>query len=430
MMRVPRPASRGAPVRVAYLCSAYPAPSHTFVLREVQALRRIGVEVETFTVRRTPAADLLSADDRVEAQRTHYLLPTGASILVGAFIGLLRTGNGARALGAAARLAWRMRRPGLRGTVWQAFYLAEAVLLWAQCSRRSIRHVHAHFANVAADVAMLTVALGTAQTPNRPWSWSFTMHGPAEFWEVGQARLSDKVESADFVVCISDFARSQLMSLTRVDMWSHLHVVHCALDVMSYGQGRDVAPAGDGPPMLLTVGRLVAVKGQMLVVEMVAALKARGVALAADIVGEGPMRADLERLIDKHGLHESVVLWGALGQEQLRTRLQAATVFVLPSFAEGVPVVLMEAMAMGVPVVTTRIAGIPELIDDGVSGLLVTPGRVDELADAVERMLTDGDLRDAVTSSAYKVVREQFDSPAEAEKLAVLFSHADPARKL
>ena len=414
-------------MRVAYLCSAYPAPSHTFVLREVQALRRTGVEVETFTVRRTPAADLLSAEDGVEAQRTHHLLPTRASVLLGALVGLLRAGNGLPALGVAARLAWRMRRPGLRGTVWQAFYLAEAVLLWAQCSRRLIRHVHAHFANVAADVAMLTAALGTARTPDRPWSWSFTMHGPAEFSEVGQTRLSDKVESANFVVCISDFARSQLMSLTRVDRWSRLYVVHCALDVMSYGRGPDVVPSRDGPPVLLTVGRLVAVKGQMLVVEMVAALKARGISLVADIVGEGPMRADLEGLIDERGLHESVVLWGALGQEQLRTRLQAATVFVLPSFAEGVPVVLMEAMAMGVPVVTTRIAGIPELIEDQVSGLLVTPGRVDQLADAVERLLTDGELRDAVTSSAYEAVREQFDSPAEAEKLAVLFSGAAPA---
>lgn len=404
---------------MAYLCSAYPWFSHTFVLREVQALRRIGVDVHTFTVRETPSERLLSQIDRSEAARTHHLLPTNAGVLSRSLLRLLGSRRGVRALVSASRRAWSLRRPGARGTLWQLFYLTEAVLLWAECSRRSIRHIHAHFANVSSDVALLAVALGTAQQPDAPWSWSFTMHGPAEFWNAAKHRLADKASSARFVACISEFARSQLMALTLPTVWERFHVVHCGLDFNAYAQ-TDGRPASE-QLRVVTVGRLVPLKGQILVVEMIRALRERGLEVSAEIIGEGPARSDLEQRIAQHSLAGLVTLSGAVGQDVLPDHLRRATVFVLPSFAEGVPVSAMEAMALGVPVVASRIAGIPELIDDGVSGLLATPGRIDELVQATERLLRDPALRGRIAAAGRETVAKAFDVTTESCKLAALF---------
>lgn len=419
---------------VAYLCSTYPAVSHTFVLREVGALRRLGLDVQPFTIRRTPPEGLLSAIDREEARRTRHLLPTSAPRLARALVALLREPRGRRALATAAHRAWRLRRPGLRGNLWQLFYLAEAVLLWSECRRRSIRHIHVHFANAASDVALLTAAIGTALEPERPWTWSFTMHGPAEFWNAALHRLTEKVEAASFVACISDFCRSQLMAITAPQYWDRLDVIHCGLDVERYAlapppgtappgavPGPDLASDVPDRPRLVAVGRLVGVKGQILVVELVARLRARGLDVSAEIIGEGPMRPRLERRIAELGLEDRVVLSGALGQDRIPERLRGATAFVLPSFSEGVPVVAMEAMAVGVPVVASRIAGIPELIEDGVSGLLATPARLDEFVDATERLIREPELRARMAAAGRETIASRFDVNREARRLAALF---------
>ncbi len=410
----------GAGAPIAYICSAYPAISHVFVLREVLALRRLGVDVHTFSVRRTSPGDLLSDADRAEAARTHHLLPTTAWRVLRATGRLLANRRGRTGLGAAAREAWRLRRPGARAALWQGFYLVEAILLHDECARRSIRHIHAHFANVASDVALLTAALGTAPAPDGPWTWSFTMHGPAEFWNVREHRLAEKVQSASFVACISEFARSQLMSLSPEATWQRLHVVHCGVEPGAYGRERPAALPGDGRARLVTIGRLVPAKGQLLVVDVVAALRGRGIEVCAEIIGEGPARPDLERRIHELGLDGCVTLAGAISQDEVPGRLQAATVFVLPSFAEGVPVVAMEAMALGVPVVASRIAGIPELIEDGVSGLLTTPSRIDEVVDATERLIRDPELRARIVAAGREAVASGFDVSAQARRLIQL----------
>jgi colanic acid/amylovoran biosynthesis glycosyltransferase len=415
--------SQGRPTAppVAYLCSAYPTVSHTFVLREVLALRRLGVDVHPFTVHRSPPESLLSELDRDEAARTHHLLPATARQLLAAFARLLVTRRGAAALSAGAREAWTLRRPGARAALWQGFYLAEAVLLWAECSRRSIRHVHAHFANVASDVALLTATLGTARDPGHPWSWSWTMHGPSDFWNVRDRKLAEKAEKARFVACISDFARSQLMGLTHPSQWDRLHVVHCGIDPSTYGRGE----LSDRPPAdglrLVTVGRLAPVKGQVQIVDAVHALRERGLEVSAEIVGEGPSRPDIEQRIGELGLAGIVTLPGALGQDRVPARLRAATVFLLPSFAEGVPVVVMEAMAVGTPVVTSRVSGIPELVEDGVSGLLTTPSRIDELVAALERLLRDPELRARLAAAGRVKVAAEFDVNDQARRLVRLF---------
>ncbi len=204
--------------KIAYLCNRYPAVSNTFILQEVAALRELGVPVETISVRRPRSGDLLGRADREEHARTHYLLPARVGELLQAH--LLALLSRPRRYLQTLLLAWRLSASGARARVWQLLYFAEAVMVWQHCRRQGVRHLHAHFAYVASDDALLAAHLGG-------WSWSFSMHGPPEFYDVRGTRLAAKVERADAVICISDFCRSQLMSLVHEAHWAKLHVVRC-----------------------------------------------------------------------------------------------------------------------------------------------------------------------------------------------------------
>jgi colanic acid/amylovoran biosynthesis glycosyltransferase len=414
-------------MNIAYLCSAYPAISHTFVLREVEALRRLGIAITTFSIRPTPAPDLLSAKDRAAAETTTTILPFRSRQLRAHLSLGLRS---PRSYLGVLRAALRLAPPGLRGRIWQLFYFAESVVLWEECRKRGVRHVHVHLANAAADIAMLAAEIGSRVEPSRPWDWSFTMHGPTEFHDLRHFRLADKVRSARFVVCISDFARSQLMGLTDPDSWDRLHVVHVGIPVGEFtprarrnGASDEGRSNGSGRrPTVLYVGRLVPEKGQAVLLEAVAELACRGVDVDLTLAGEGSLRGELERIATRLGIAERVAFLGAIGQDDLRDLYERAEVFCLPSFAEGVPVVLMEAMAMGVPVVSTRIAGIPELVENGHSGVLVAPGRADEIADSLSRLLEDSELRRQLGRNGREAVTESFDCAASASRLQALFA--------
>lgn len=396
-------------MNVAYITSLYPSLSHSFILREVRGLRANGVDVLSFSVRRTPAEQLIAPEDREEAASTLVLLPPDPRRFAAAVgrAALSARGRFARAALGALR---RGLAVGPRAALWQMFYVGEAVLVWDECRRRGIRHVHAHFANVGADVAQLAAAIG-----GPGWSWSFTMHGPTEFFDVPGHRLADKTRDARFVSCISDFCRSQLMKLVEREHWDKLHLVRCGVDPEVYAP----VPArpADGALRVVCVGRLVPDKGQSLLVDAIGILRRRGVDARLELVGDGPDRAHLEAHVRDTGLREAVHLAGAVGQDTMRDHYAAADVFCLPSFAEGVPVVLMEAMAMGLPVVTTRIAGINELVDDGVSGVLVRPGRADLLADALEA-LADPAVRARMGAAGRQTVLREFDVARSAATLA------------
>jgi glycosyltransferase involved in cell wall biosynthesis len=308
---------------------------------------------------------------------------------------------------------------GVRATLWQPFYFAEAMVMWNLCRRRGIRHIHVHFANVSADVAMLATSFGNAVDASAPWSWSLTMHGPTEFSDVLAHRLAQKARSAAFVVCISDFARSQLMALLDEDAWEKLCVVHCGIEPAHY-EGR-VEPAADGPLRVLCVGRLVPEKGQAVLIDALERIRGSGRDVTCTFVGDGPSRDRLESAIAARGLHGAVTVTGALDQDAVREHYLNSDAFCLPSFAEGVPVVLMEAMAAGLPVVTTRIAGIPELVTDGRDGLLVAPGRADRLADALTALADDPDLRRRLGEQARETVRRDFNLQTIGPTLRDLF---------
>jgi len=405
-------------VKIAYLTSHYPAVSHTFVLREVNALRRLGAEIATFSIRRVGADQLLADADRVAFESTYAILPPSWTRLIGTHVKLAATAP--KAYLSTLTMALRDAPPGLRGPLWQFFYFVESVELWRECRRRGIRHIHTHLANVAADVAMLAAHLGSEVDSKRPWSWSFTMHGPTEFSDVRRFRLAEKIRRAQFVVCISDYARSQLMALSDPALWDRLHVVHCGIPLEQFtnSQSKD---AGQGAPSILFLGRLVPEKGQAVLLQAVARLAERGHIVNLILAGGGPSRVGLERLAERLGIGSRSAFPGAVGQEEIHALYADASIFCVPSFAEGVPGVLMEAMAMRLPVVSTRIAGIPELVDDGETGLLVSPGRPDELADALERLLKDPSLCSRMGSRAREKVIREFNTDRSAEQLYARF---------
>jgi glycosyltransferase involved in cell wall biosynthesis len=401
---------------LAYISAEYPKVSHTFIHREIEALRRLGLDVHPFSIRRTPATGLLSDADRAAARETFAILPVDRGRL------------------ARAHLRWTLRHPrrylqtlllalrhggsGRANPVWRAFYFAEAVLLADELRRRDVWHVHAHFVNVASAVAMLATALrGDAAT------WSFTMHGPLEFDDVRLHGIAGKVRGAAFVACISDFARAQLMRLVEPEYWAKLQIVHCGVEPAAYSAERLPRPAGQ-PLRVLSVGRLDPMKGFSVLLEALADLRDEGVALNLTLVGDGPERARLEAAARRFGLTERVRFTGALGAADVTGLLAEADLFCLPSFAEGVPVVLMEAMAAGLPVVATSVMGIPELVTDGRTGLLVSPGRPEPLAKALRRLAGHAEMRHAFGTEGRAVVQAAFDVDDAARTLQRLFAAA------
>ncbi len=368
-------------MRIAYLTGTYPAVSHTFVAREVDDLRALGVEVETFSLRPAETEHLLTEADRRAAETTTTLQPPRWGRLLGAHVrGLARHPLGyLRAFAVAQRLS----PPGLRMRLWSLFYFAEAILLWRHLRSRDISHVHVHFANAASMVALLYAEFAAAEGAG----FSFTMHGPTEFDEVERFRLREKVAAARFVACISDYARAQLMRFSPPEDWERLHVVRCGVDTRFGRPSRSTAPRNG--IRLLTVARLAPDKGVEILIRALAETADDEAEVSVEIVGDGPDRSALENLAAELGVDDRIEFSGYVGQDRIREHYEAADAFCLPSFAEGIPVVLMEAMALEMPVIAPRVMGIPELVEHGKSGLLVPPGRIDALAAAILRLARD-----------------------------------------
>lgn len=403
-------------MRVAYLTGRYPAISHTFILREIEALRTHGVEVETFSIWRTDDVELLTQADRDACASTTALLPPRPLRVLVAVAAAIRR---PRAVSEVVREAAALGQVGWRGRMLAGSWILEALLVWNACRRAGIRHVHAHLGGTAPAVALLVGTLGSAVDGAGSWTWSFTVHGPAELYDVVRERLAVKVRRATYVVAISDFARSQLLALVDEEHWSKVHVVHCGVDPDVFAPPPAAASHTDGLA-ILSVGRLTRIKGQAVLLEALRALRERGTRASLTIVGDGPKRADYERIAERLGVGDSVAFRGAVGQDTIRDEFAAADVFCLSSFAEGVPVVLMEAMAMGKPVVASRIMGIGELVEDGVSGRLVPPARPDLLAEALQQLADDAPLRERMGEAGRRTVTEYFDVAREATRLREL----------
>jgi len=394
-------------MKLAYLVSRYPSVSHTFILREIQALRKLGVAVGTFSVRHPVASEVLGTEAQEEMSRTKCLVPATMRELIAAFFRCVYT----RPLlfsSVFAVAVLRLNVPMRERFKWLC-YFGEAVLLSQRLQDGTYEHLHCHFGNNGASTGMLAARL--ARIP-----FSMTCHG-SELLEIERHRLVEKVRQAAFVACVSHYGKAQLMRVCDPDGWSKLHVVRC-------GPPRSIQPTPRetaGALEVLCVGRLSPEKGHLVLLDALARLRDRQVDVRCTIVGGGPLFDDVVARMRALRLAERVELTGPLPPERVAARYAGCDVVVLPSFSEGVPVVLMEAMAGGRAVVATRVGGVAELIEHGKTGLLVAPGDPEELAAAIRQIADDPQAAARMGRRGAKTVRREFDIEASARQLLTLF---------
>jgi len=401
-------ASKAPPMNVAYLINQYPRVSHSFIRREIAALEQRGVVVHRFSIR--PCRDeLADARDREELPKTTAILGSKARVLAAALaVGLRAPLRFLRSLRETLRLNARSDR----GLVAHLAYLAEACVLLEELRRRKVQHLHAHFGTNPAAVALLCRLLGGPE-------YSFTVHGPEEFDKAPLLALDRKIVQAKFVVAISEFGRSQLLRLVQAAQFPKIQVVHCGLDV-------DLLNAANAPIAsdagLVCVGRLSEQKGHFVLLDALALLAKEGTRFKVVLVGGGELRAVIERRLRELGIESSVRITGFVSQERVVEELRAARALVLPSLGEGLPVVIMEAYALGRPILSTFIAGIPELVTPGQSGWLVPAGSVDALAAALRDVLAcPVESLEKMAEQGRQAVRQRHDVTASAHRLAQLF---------
>lgn len=402
------------PLRVAYIVNQYPKVSHSFIRREILALERQGIEVLRIALRGRDA-ELVDAEDKAEQALTLYVLRQGGLALFAAMLRTLAASPG-RFL-SALRLALRMGRRAERPTPIHLIYLAEACRILPWLREYGACHLHAHFGTNSTEVAMLAHVLGGPP-------YSFTVHGPEEFDKPRFIGLGEKIRRSAFVVAISSYGRSQLYRWVGHEQWPKVHVVHCGLERTFHEMAPVPIPE---TPRLVCVGRLCEQKGQLLLIEAASRLAENGIDFELVLAGDGEMRDEVEALIARHGLGNRVRITGWISAKQVREEILAARGLVLPSFAEGLPVVIMEAMALRRPVLSTYVAGIPELVRHGEEGWLFPAGSVDELASAMEMFLATLPVELAsMGGAAYRRVLARHDIDTEAAKLAKLFGESHP----
>lgn len=395
--------------KLAYLVSQYPKVSHSFIRREILALEKQGWEIVRFSIRGWDL-QLVDPEDISERARTTFVLkngtlPLGIAILKQIF-------HSPRRFFAAAALAVLMMQGSDRPFIWHLFYLAEACWIAPRLKSHGIAHVHVHFGVNDAEVGMLASKLAGT-------SYSITIHGPNEFDKARSIHLAEKIRRAAFVVAVCSFGRAQIFRIIDHRSWDKVSVVHCGIDA-EFASLDAVVPSEAN--RLVCVGRLCAQKGQLLLVKAIPALIKEGRRFELVLVGDGEHRAAIEQLIAENNLAEFVTVTGWASASKVKEEILRARALILPSFAEGLPIVLVEAMVLGRPVLSTYVAGIPELVVDGKTGWLFPAGSEEDMLDAIracintpkEALKTMGELGRARALERHHIT-------GEAEKLATLF---------
>jgi glycosyltransferase involved in cell wall biosynthesis len=403
-------------MRVAYLTNQYPHVRHTFIRREVVALEGHGVEVLRYSVRDS-GKDAVDPADQAEYGKTRALLATGKGSLLRALLGDA-VGRPLRFL-RAVRRAVRLGRRSDRGVVRHLVYLAEACLLRRWLAAAGAEHLHVHFATNPAAVALFCQLLGGP-------TYSITVHGPEEWDRPEALSLKEKYESASFVVAVSDFGRCQVYRWTALGYWPNVHVVRCGVDEAFLKADPESVPDTD---KLVLVAGLVEQKGHLALIQALAWVRDAGATFRMVFVGDGPLRPVLESEVKRLSLTDRIEFAGWQSNAAVREHLRAARALVMPSFAENLPVAMMEALATGRPVLGTYIAGVPELVESGVNGWLVPAGNVGATADAILRILRTpvGDLT-RMGRAGTERVRALHNATTEAARLRDLFAtHLRPA---
>ncbi|MDQ3255486.1 MAG: glycosyltransferase family 4 protein [Acidobacteriota bacterium] len=393
---------------IAYLVSQYPAINHTFILREIRQLRAAGFDIRVISIAAPDRpSEQMNTDEQEEAAQTYHVKPRGISGALGAHLSTLI----ARPLGYLRGLVYALRlgRLDVRKTLSHVLYFVEAVMVGHQLRQQRLSHLHVHFSSTVGLIVRRIF----------PVTLSITIHGPDEFNDPGGFHLTEKIRESLFISAISSYARSQLLKAAEYEDWDKIEVAPLGIDPGVFVP----RPFRESPETfeIICVGRLAPVKAQHVLIAAVGRLVREGRQVRLRLVGDGPDRAALERHVESRRLAGSVVFEGWLNQDRVRELYRQTDIFALASFAEGVPVVLMEAMAMEIPCVATRITGVPELIRDGVDGCLVTPAYEDELAQAIAKLMDDPALRRRLGAAGRRRVLEKYDLPRNVNLLAGIF---------
>ncbi len=362
-------------MQIAYLINQYPAVSHTFIRREILALEKLKFDIKRVSIRPTLSV-CIDQEDEQERKETKSLLQSGVFSL---FVGIIKclVQHPLRFFKATYHtfiVGWKSER----GLFIHMIYLAEACLLFNWTKSWNIKHIHAHFGTNSTTVAMFCKFLGGP-------SYSFTCHGPEEYDKPNAIALEKKIKHASFVVAISYFGQSQLYRWSSASDWKKIKIVHCCVDASDLNKEPVPVPQIN---RLVCVGRLCEQKGQQLLVQATAEVIRKGIIFELVLVGDGEMRNDIERMISSLGIQQHVRITGWASGEEVRKELSNSKGLLLPSFAEGLPVVIMESFALGRPVISSCIAGIPELVHPGENGWLCSPSDIESLASTIEELLT------------------------------------------
>uniref|UniRef100_A0A832H5A5 Colanic acid biosynthesis glycosyltransferase WcaL n=1 Tax=Oscillatoriales cyanobacterium SpSt-402 TaxID=2282168 RepID=A0A832H5A5_9CYAN len=396
-------------MKIAYLMNQHPYSSCTFIRREIVGVEACGFNVSRFSIR-SPETELVDEADIQEVNQTRYILGVGG---VGLLLGVLRTAftKTSRFL-SALKLTLKMGRVSDRGMLINLAYLAEACVLLKWLQDDHIDHVHAHFATNSTTVALLCHEMGGP-------SYSFTVHGPHEFDKPEALSLTNKIEQSAFVATISSFSKSQLFRWCGYKQWAKIQIVRCGVDDMFLTHPYIPLPQ---QPRFVCVGRLSEQKGHLLLIEAVSQLAAEGLEFKVVLVGDGPLRNQIETMIAQLNLKNHVEITGWASNAEVRQQILESQIMVAPSFAEGLPVVIMESLALSRPVISTYIAGTPELVQPDKCGWLIPAGSVKALADAMRTaMQTPLPQLEHMGKAGAELVVQNHNAAHEASRLAELF---------
>lgn len=395
-------------MRIAYLLHRFPAKTDTFIKREIRSLQKAGTDVQIISVWKPHGTETTREMLEEWSGNVSFLLPQSALSILRALFAIAFLSP--RRFAAAVRLALATSRLGVRGLIYQMFYLAEAMLAAALLRKHTVHHIHNHFGDHSGVVTMLTSKLTGI-------GYSISFHGPHVFFDARNAAIKEKIGNARFIRCISYFCRSQLIVLSESSDLPSLKIVHCGLDLTKY-QFR--LPRQE-VRQIFCAARLAPEKGIEFLVQALALLIAKNRDVHLRLAGDGPSRAALEDTARKLGVADRVSFLGNLSEQDVAQELSSSDLFVLPSLAEGVPVSIMEAMAIGVPVIATNIAGTSELVESGKTGFLVRPTDFQAIADAVVTMMDDHDFRRRAAELGRAKVADEFDVTKEVGKLNEYF---------
>jgi glycosyltransferase involved in cell wall biosynthesis len=403
----------GKPLTLGYMTSLYARASDWFIRGEVAQLRAMGHTVHTFSIRKADPKEAVSPDVAREQAGTICLVETGIATLALALA--RRTFRSPGKVLEAVKLALKFATPGLKGRIWPWAYLLEAAYLADLLEARGVEHLHNHIAENSASVAALASVLSCVP-------FSMTVHGPNEFDSPRSFAYGEKIHRSAFTAAISEYGRSQLFRWCDYHDWPKVRVIRSG--VRQVFLDHELTPVPEAR-RLICVGRLAEQKGQLLLVEAAARLAEEGLEFEVVLIGDGEMRGPIETLISRFGLESRVRIAGWMGSDEVVQEILKSRGMLLPSFAEGLPMVLIESLALGRPVVSTYVGGVPELVEAGVSGWLVPAGSIAPLVDAMRAILTASpDVLAEMGRAGAEKVAGQHNLGQEVAKLSALFQRS------